>query len=217
MGYRGKVAEQQVARALRAQSRTLNEIATELGVSKSSVSLWVRDVEFVPRPRNRGHPAGPFHPMRVKKAAEIARCRSEADAFIGAVSDRDLTMFALALYAGEGSKRDGSLVFANSDPILMRIFVTWLRSELSVEESRLRMKLYLHADLDLEAAIGFWHGVTGVPRSQFNKAYRAVVDDTMRHNRHVYGCASLVCHSTLVHRRVMAMIGAVTSKVAGPG
>ena len=38
MGYRGKLAEQERARVLRAQAWTLNEIATELGVSKSSVS-----------------------------------------------------------------------------------------------------------------------------------------------------------------------------------
>ena len=37
VGYRGKLAEQE-RRALRAQAWTLNEIAAELGVSKSSVS-----------------------------------------------------------------------------------------------------------------------------------------------------------------------------------
>jgi transcriptional regulator with XRE-family HTH domain len=51
MGYGGKVAEQEQARALRVRSWTLAEIAAELGVSKSSVSLWVRDVDFVPKPR----------------------------------------------------------------------------------------------------------------------------------------------------------------------
>ena len=37
MGYRGKVDEQNRARDLRAQSWTLDEIAAELGVAKSSV------------------------------------------------------------------------------------------------------------------------------------------------------------------------------------
>ncbi len=46
MGYRGKVDEQNRARDLRAQAWTMEEIAEELGVSKSSVSLWTRDVEF---------------------------------------------------------------------------------------------------------------------------------------------------------------------------
>jgi hypothetical protein len=49
MGYAGKVEERERARELRAQSWTLQEIATKLKVSKSSVSLWVRDVDFVPR------------------------------------------------------------------------------------------------------------------------------------------------------------------------
>ena len=54
MGYRGKTDDHERARALRAQSWTLQEIADELGVAKSSVSLWVRDVEFVSRLRRPG-------------------------------------------------------------------------------------------------------------------------------------------------------------------
>ncbi|MBA2751432.1 MAG: hypothetical protein H0U41_04230, partial [Actinobacteria bacterium] len=48
MGYRGKVVEKERARELRGEGFTMLEIATQLGVSKSSVSLWTRDVEFRP-------------------------------------------------------------------------------------------------------------------------------------------------------------------------
>ena len=51
VGYRGKVREQEEAKRLRAAGRTLQQIADELGVSKSSVSLWVRDVPFTPSKR----------------------------------------------------------------------------------------------------------------------------------------------------------------------
>jgi hypothetical protein len=51
MGYRGKLGEQQQARRLRRTGLPLAEIAATLGVAKSSVSLWVRDVEFTPLPR----------------------------------------------------------------------------------------------------------------------------------------------------------------------
>jgi hypothetical protein len=53
VGYRGKVVEQERARQLRALGWTLLDIALELGVAKSSVSRWVRDVELDPRPRVR--------------------------------------------------------------------------------------------------------------------------------------------------------------------
>jgi transcriptional regulator with XRE-family HTH domain len=51
MGYRGKVEEQERARVLRARNMTLQGIATALGVAKSSVSRWVRDVPFTPSKR----------------------------------------------------------------------------------------------------------------------------------------------------------------------
>ena len=122
MGYGGKVAERRRARELRAQAWTLDEIARELGVAKSSVSVWVRDVDFVPRPRNRGHRSHRPHPMHLAQLAEIERCRVEAVELIGAVSERDLLMFGLALYAGEVSKRDGELRFANSNPSFMKVY-----------------------------------------------------------------------------------------------
>ena len=97
MGYGGKYVERARARELRAQAWTLNEIAAELGVAKASVSVWVRDVDFTPGPRNRGHPAGPFHPMRLKKEAEIARCAYQAVNWVEGMTERELTMFALGL------------------------------------------------------------------------------------------------------------------------
>lgn len=217
MGYGGKYLEQQRARELRAQAWTLMEIANALGVAKASVSVWVRDVQFVPRPRSRGHPAGPKHPMRLKKDAEIERCRLEALDVIGVVSERDRLMYALALYAGEGGKRDDKILFANSDPDLIRIFLGWLRHHFEIDESRLRMRLYLHEDLDLEAALAFWSDETRIPISQFQKPYRAVADHSMRSNRHINGCAGVVYSSKLIHRRVMAMIAAVTSSLVNPG
>ncbi len=84
MGYGGKLVEQQRARELRAAAWTLADIATELGVSKSSVSLWVRDVEFVPKPRNRGHASHRPHPLHLAKLAEIERLNGEAIDQIGA-------------------------------------------------------------------------------------------------------------------------------------
>jgi hypothetical protein len=140
MGYRGKLAEQMRARELRAQSWTLQAIADELGVSKSSVSLWVRDVEFVPKPRNRGHPKQTAHPMKLRKQAELDQCRIDADEWARDVTERERFVYGLALYAGEGFKTDGTLGMANTSPIVLRFFVDWLRRFFDVDETRLRVR-----------------------------------------------------------------------------
>jgi hypothetical protein len=217
MGYGGKLAEQRQARELRAQAWTLQDIATELGVSKASVSLWVRDVEFVPRPRNRGHRSIKPHPLHLAKLAEIERCRQEGTERIGVLTEREFLVLGLALYAGEGGKTPGDVSFANSDPRMIWIFLRWLRHFFEVDESRLRIRLYLHADLDLDAAVDFWSALTGISLRQFQKPYRAVADETIRRNRHVNGCPSVSYACTTTHRRVMGMIEAVLSRSAVPG
>ena len=160
VGYRGKLAEQERARALRAQAWTLNEIAAELGVSKSSVSLWVRGSGSMRRPVRPGRAptatgASDSGPERRRLSAGLRRssvCR-RGRRRIGALSGRDLLIAGTALYAGEGTKTDGAVAFANSDPRMVILFCRWLRQFFVIDEARLRVYLYLHVGLDLDAAV----------------------------------------------------------------
>lgn len=216
MGYGGKVGERQRARELRAQAWTLLDIATELGVSKSSVSLWVRDVEFTPNPRRRTRRPRPSS-LLVRKLAEIERLDSEAVVEIGRLTERELLVAGTALYAGEGFKSDGHVGMANTDPHLLRMFVTWLRRNFEIDESRLRVRLYLHEGLDLEAAEHFWSELLNISRSQFRRPYRAVADTTRRNAKHVLGCPGVTYSCSSTHRRVMGLVRALSSTEALPG
>ena len=79
------------------------------------------------------------------------------------------------------------------------------------------MRLYLHEDLDLLAAIDSWSELTDVPASQFNKSDRAVADETRRGNRHVYGCCRVVYSSTPALRKLLGLMDALVSSVPDPG
>jgi len=216
MGYRGKVREQEEARRLRAEGRTLLEIATTLDVAKSSVSLWVREVPFTPSPRQPGAHRRP-HPFHLAKVRRIAELNVVGRHVIGAPSDEAFIAAGTALYAGEGSKTDGTVRFANSDPAMMRFFCTWLRELFEIDETRLRANVYLHAGLDLDAAEDFWSIITSIPRSQFTKAYRAVPDPTIRRNKHEHGCAYVNYMCAEVHRSIMGLVRALLSSIDLPG
>lgn len=216
MGYRGKTDEHERARELRAEAWTLQEIANELGVAKSSVSLWVRDVEFVPRPRQPGPNRRP-HPWIARKQAEIEAAAAEGRERIGCMSERDLFIAGVALYAGEGGKTDGEVRFANSDPRMLLLFCTWLRHFFDVDESRVHLRVYLHQGLDLEAANAFWSELLAIPVEQFYKPYRAVPDPSIRRAKHVYGCPSVSYCCTQSHRTIMGLVHALLSSEALPG
>src|SRR4051794_33881084 len=136
MGYRGKVEQQARARAMRATGATLLDIATELGVAKSSVSLWVRDVAFEPQARRRSINRRP-HPQHVARLAEIEQCDRLGVERIGQLSDDAFLAAGAALYAGEGSKTESKVTFANTDPRMITYFCAWLRRFFAVDETRL--------------------------------------------------------------------------------
>ena len=71
MGYRGRVEDRERARQLRADAWILQQIADELGVVKSTVSLWVRGVGFTPRRRNRGAPSQRVDPSHLGRMAFV--------------------------------------------------------------------------------------------------------------------------------------------------
>jgi hypothetical protein len=217
MGYRGKLSERQQARQLRRAGLPLAEIASRLGVSKSSVSLWVRDVSFDPLPRPpRGRRRGP-NALQRRRQAEIDRLVAEGRERIGRLSEREFLVAGVALYAGEGAKEDGRVRFVNSDPRMVVFFCAWLRHFYEVDESRLRLALYLHQGLDLEAAMAYWSALTGIPQAQFTQPYRAVPDPSIRHTKHVHGYVTVSYSCSATHRAVMGLVRALLSDGAIPG
>jgi transcriptional regulator with XRE-family HTH domain len=210
MGYRGKLREQDEARRLRAAGKTLQQIATELHVSKSSVSIWVRDVPFTPSKRRYGPRRRPSS-LHLRKLAEIEECRRLAARMLGEIDERAFLAAGIALYAGEGSKTDGEVRFANTDAAMVSFYCAWLRRFFAIDESRLRVRVYLHEGLDLDEAESHWAEITGVPRSQFTKPYRPVANESIRHTKHVMGCVYVNYGCSRTHRLIVGLMSALLS------
>ena len=159
-------------------------------------------------------------PNRLTRAALdetlwLAECGIER---IGHLNERDLLLVGTALDAAEGAKGKGAVIFANTDPRMIALFLRWLRTFFVVDESRVRARLYLHADLDIRRATAFGADLTGIPTTQFHKPYRAVVDATRRKHRHLCGCLTVRYSSTTMHREVMGLVGALLAYPGGnPG
>ncbi|MGW1132824.1 terminase gpP N-terminus-related DNA-binding protein [Streptomyces griseoluteus] len=166
------------ARELRLQGWTYNEIQAELGCSKSSVSLWVRDL---PRPEPKCSPeeqrarmnAGLAKLRTTQEQARAATKQAAADA-IGVLTKRELFIAGVALYWAEGSKdkphrRSEVLQFINSDPNVISLFLRWL-DLLEVPRSRLTLRVSIHESADVGRAENFWAEVVGVDVAAFSRA-----------------------------------------------
>ena len=144
--------------------------------------------------------------LQRRKQAEIDELLEEGRRRVGRMTEQEFLLVGAALYAGEGSKSEGSVRFANTDPAMIALFCAWLRRFFEVDESRLRLRLYLHEGLDIESANAFWSELTGIPLSQFGKPYRADPDPTIRTAKHVNGCPSVIYGCTRTHRAVIGLV-----------
>ncbi|MFI9152763.1 hypothetical protein [Streptomyces sp. NPDC053367] len=165
------------ARELRQQGWTYNQIQAELGCSKSSVSLWVRDLphpepKCTPEERQARMNAG-LARLRASQDRERAETKRVAAAAIGELSDRELFLVGVALYWAEGQKskpyqRREAVIFVNSDPDVIQVFLAWL-DLLGVERERLAFRVMIHETADVAAAEHYWANLVGVDRTSLGK------------------------------------------------
>ncbi|MFD4258768.1 helix-turn-helix domain-containing protein [Streptomyces sp. NPDC058534] len=165
------------ARELRIQGWTYDQIEAELGCSRSSVSLWVRDL---PKPEPRYTQQEQQTLMRAGLARlrntqdeERQQTKEAAKLAIGELSARELFLVGVGLYWAEGGKdkpydRRENVVFVNSDPGMIKVFLAWL-DLLEVEHERLRFTVMIHENADVAGAEQFWAELVGADRSAFNK------------------------------------------------
>ncbi|MFD7687127.1 hypothetical protein [Streptomyces sp. NPDC059781] len=163
------------ARELRLQGWTYDQIEVELGCSRSSVSLWVRDL---PKPEPRYTPEEQRALMREGLARRREADREEhrqtklgARQEIGALTDRELFMTGVALYWAEGSKskpydRRERAVFVNSDAGVIRVYLAWL-DLLGIDRRRLTFRVLIHESADIDSAHRFWAQVAEIDVSLF--------------------------------------------------
>jgi predicted transcriptional regulator len=166
------------ARDLRKQGLDYEQIAAELGVSKSSVSVWVRDL---PRPERLS-----YEECRKRSAEGVQRywdserpareARREAISAaaasqIGRLNDRETLIAGAIAYWCEGVKnkpyrRTDRVAFMNSDPMLIKFFLKFLTAA-GVALGQLTFQVFIHEHADAEAAQQFWLDVTHADPAQF--------------------------------------------------
>jgi transcriptional regulator with XRE-family HTH domain len=165
------------ARDLRLQGWTYDRIEAELGCSRSSVSLWVRDLPKPERKRTAQEASaiarrGWEAKLRVRDE-ERRRTKEAAGQAVGDLSPRELFLVGVGLYWAEGAKdkpyeRRESVAFVNSDPGMIEVYLAWL-DLLGVERERLRYTVMIHENADVAGAERYWADLVGADRSRFNK------------------------------------------------
>lgn len=144
------------------QGLSVAQAAKRLGCSQNRVNYWLRKYRI---------------PKRTISDALYRRHNPDGNPFsiskIITVPQAILAGIGLGLYWGEGNKKNrNSIRLGNTDPLLIRKFVRFLRSSLGVPASKLRFGLQIFSDMKPATAVSFWVDILrgeGITKRQFQK------------------------------------------------
>lgn len=203
------------------------EIATVLGVAKSTAYLWVRHLpldEESAQERRAEHSRKinetRWEPLRQQRDAERAAVNAAEAAWVGQLSDREVRLLGAVAYWCEGTKAKPwsphtcRVQFINSDPALVLLFVRFLEL-LGEDRAKLDYRVSIHESADAEAAGRWWAAVVGVPSEIFRRpTLKTHKPSTVRHNvGDAYrGCLGIsVPKSRSLYWRVEGLMQGITS------
>jgi transcriptional regulator with XRE-family HTH domain len=204
-------------RLRREQGLALGAIAQRLGVSKGSVSLWVRDIELTAEQEATllaGNPAlnGQLLGMRVWRE----RCRERrvtAQEYGRALARQGDPVHrgGCMLYWAEGSKSRNALQIANADSGLLETFLDFLRACYAVPDAAVAFSVncFLGNGLTLEQIQHWWLGRLKLPRTCLRRAVvnrPSSASKRRKGNVLPYGTGRLTVYSTDV---IQSIYGAI--------
>jgi len=206
------------ARELRKNGDTIKKIANTLGVSKSSVSLWVRDIELTPEQIKTLEQLNPIFNRQISGAkgrsdkARIERVKYQEAGKLKAKENDALHQAGCMLYWAEGTKDRASCKFSNSDPNMLRFFIKFLSECYSVQKQQIRARIncYTNNGISIEEIELYWSNMLELSKECFTKSTTNCLSTYSQQkklkNKLPYGTVSLDVHNVALVQNIYGAI-----------
>lgn len=206
-----KVEAKKEARRLREKCGwSLNRISKKLNVSKSSVSLWVRDIKLSPKQKaelgyNISKGSNKKHYQKIRdEYREMGRLK--------VLEEGEDYKLGCLLYWAEGSKGRTVVDFTNRDPIMMKMFIAFLRNyfDCSNEDFTIHINAYLTNGLGVDDITKYWLDILGLQtenvRAFTNRAKYYDPHNERIKQHHKYGVCKLRVNSVKIAQIIFGSI-----------
>ncbi len=178
-----KSKEKLKALKLRRKGESIKKIAQLVNVSVSTVSLWCRDVKLTDSQVEnlRKRQTDPFYGKKLdyylKKKKEFSlkllNLKNEGINSVGKLTKREIFLIGIALYWGEGFKKDSLVGLATLDNNIAKFFIFWINKSFNITTKDLLLRVtanisYKNKIKELEK---YWSKELQIPVSQFSKPF----------------------------------------------
>ena len=163
---------------LRREGKSYSQIKEVLGISKSTLSDWLRDY---PLSKEQIYTLQGSTEKKIERYRET-RLKTKMKKFSDAIEYerskllplrlKENYIAGLFLYWGEGTKGSNcSVSVSNTDYRVIDFFIHWLEACFLVPRKKIKIGLQLYGDMDINKAINFWKKALHMSSKQFIKPY----------------------------------------------
>ncbi len=195
--------------ALRQEGFSYSEIEKKFNISKSTLSLLLRDLKL--NDSALSVLISKKFKSKEMAAKEWSDAREWAKSQIRTIDQRDKMIILAMLYWGEGTKRELNII--NSDPALLQIFMSCIRS-MGIDEDDITVSIRLHDRKRAKEALNFWMNALRVKKTAF-MAFEFIYGK--KEGKIPYGmCRIRIRRAALYFKRIMSMISEVKDLLTPP-
>jgi len=216
-----RLKDREKALALRRQEMSYSQIKKKIKVSKSTLSLWLRDY---PLSKERIKELRDCNEQRIERFRETMRRKREKrleetyriqKRLVLPLNNREFFIAGLFLYWGEGTKaQKDRLAISNSDPSVLKFFITWLTKSLKVPREKLRVHLHLYNDMDIGKEMKYWSKILKISLKQFIRPY--IKESSSKRINHKggfgHGTCNIKINSAPLAEKVFMSIRAISDR-----
>lgn len=202
--------------SLRKRGYSIRRIEGRLGIPRSTLSEWFRDIKLKPKHKERllqnwkqalvkaRQKSILWH--NAQKQGRILQAKSEAEQTLKRIRTTDLGILELALsilYLGEGSKKNCETAIGNSDPLILKFFLLSIKNLYGLDPEKFRYELYLRADQDPQAMRRFWAKELKISLKRFKQINVDQRTSGSKTYPHYKGVCSIRCGTVAIQRKLM--------------
>ncbi len=187
--------------ALRMQGFSYADIMKEIPVPKGTLSGWLKHITLTNDQQEKLY-------SNIQAKQGLARARAAASntkrreiresairekavgKFQEYSTNRDF-LIGLTLYWAEGTKKDVTWSFINSDPKMVRFMHIWMRKYLGVSKEQIRVRLFIHEPYKEEKLELFWADLLEIPVETMQKTIYKPTSHTVKKNPEYKGCVRM--------------------------
>ncbi len=200
---------------LRKSGKSYQQIERELSIPRSTLSAWFGGADWSKKIQSELESIARLeHTTRIENLNKIRgkhlqklylKAQNEATEDFNVLKYHPLFVAGIMLYWGEGDKASPHRIsLTNTDPNMVKIFVSFIREFCKIDEKRIKVWLLLYPNLDEATCKKYWITQAGLENIDFNKSM--VIQGRHATKRLGHGVCTVVLSSRYFKEKMLIWI-----------